>query len=141
MLGSTVHMFCHANVSHYSWKVIHLDFKNSSLSRRLISVFSNETNKLLGDTINARVISDNAIVNISYILNITEEAMVCFMDGEYICDIELTDDTIHTKNDKGTLSVTGIHKPIVYFKQYFIYFQKILTFIKNLHTLEENIGQ
>nr|XP_022288903.1 uncharacterized protein LOC111100993 isoform X3 [Crassostrea virginica] len=106
VLGSTVHMFCHANVSHYSWKVIHLDFKNSSLSQRLISVFYNETNKLLGDTINATVISDNAIVNISYILNIREEAMVCFMDGEYWCDIEFNDDTIHTTNDKGTLSVT-----------------------------------
>ncbi|XP_078311808.1 uncharacterized protein LOC111100993 isoform X5 [Crassostrea virginica] len=106
VLGSTVHMFCHANVSNYSWKVIHLDFKNSSLSQRLISVFYNETNKLLGDTINATVISDNAIVNISYILNIREEAMVCFMDGEYWCDIEFNDDTIHTTNDKGTLSVT-----------------------------------
>ena len=134
MLGSTVHMFCHANVSHYSWKVIHLDFKNSSLSQRLISVFYNETNKLLGDTINATVISDKAIVNLSYILNITEEATVCFMDGEYWCDIEFTDDTIHTTHDKGTLSVTGIHQHIVYFIQYFIYFQKILNFIKNLHT-------
>lgn len=114
MLGSTVYMFCHANVSHYSWKVIHLEFKNSSLSQRLISVFYNETNKLLGDTINASVISDNAIVNISYILNIREEAMVCFMDGEYWCDIEFNDDTIHTTNDKGTLSVTGINQYIVY---------------------------
>ena len=109
LLGSTVHMFCHANVSHFSWKVIHLQFKNSSSSlTRLITVLQNNTNTILGNEINATVYSNDATVNISYILNINDESMVCSMDGEYSCEIEFTDDTIQSTSDKGTLSVTGI---------------------------------
>ena len=109
LLGSTVHMFCHANVSHFSWKVIHLQFKNSSSSAiKLISVLQNYTNIILGNDINATVYSNDATVNISYILNINDESMVCSMDGEYSCEIEFTDDAIQSTRDKGTLSVTGI---------------------------------
>nr|XP_022288908.1 uncharacterized protein LOC111100994 isoform X2 [Crassostrea virginica] len=108
LLGSTVHMFCHANVSHFSWKVIHLQFKNSSSSlTRLITVLQNNTNTILGNEINATVYSNDATVNISYILNINDESMVCSLDGEYSCEIEFTDGAIQTTSDKGTLSVTA----------------------------------
>ena len=109
LLGSTVQMFCHANVSHFSWKVIHLQFKNSSTCLiRLISVLQNYTNIILDNDINATVYSNDATVNISHTLNINDESMVCSMDGEYFCEIEFTDGAIQTTSDKGTLSVTGI---------------------------------
>ena len=109
LLGSTVHMFCPANVSHFSWKVIHLMFKNSSSSLiRLISVLQNYTNIILGNGIKATVYSNDATVNISYILNINDESMVCSLDGEYSCEIEFTDGAIQSTSEKGTLSVTGI---------------------------------
>ncbi|XP_078311811.1 uncharacterized protein LOC111100993 isoform X8 [Crassostrea virginica] len=112
LLGSMVHMFCHANVSHFSWKVIHLQFKNSSSSLiKLISVLQNYTNTILGNDINATVFSNDTTVNISYILNINDESMVCSMDGEYSCEIEFTDDAIQSTSDKGTLSVTA--RPII----------------------------
>ena len=109
LLGSTVQMFCHANVSLFSWKVIHLQFKNSSSSAiKLISVLHNNTITILDNNINATVFSNDTTVNISYILNINDESMVCSMDGEYFCEIEFTDDAIQSISDKGTLSVTGI---------------------------------
>ena len=109
LLGSTVHMFCHANVSLFSWKVIHLQFKNSSSSAiKLISVLHNNTITILDNNINATVFSNDTTVNISYTLNIIDESMVCSMDGEYFCEIEFTDGAIQSTSDKGTLSVTGI---------------------------------
>ena len=109
LLGSTVEMFCQAYVSLFRWKVIHLQFKNSSSSAiRLISVLHNNTITVLDNNINATVFSNDTTVNISYILNINDESMVCSMDGEYSCEIEFTDDAIQSTSDKGTLSVTGI---------------------------------
>ena len=109
LLGSTVHMFCHAYVSLFRWKVIHLQFKNSTTSPiRLESILHNNTITILDNNINATVVSKDTTVNISYILNIIDESMVCSMDGEYSCEIEFTDSAIQTTSDKGTLSVTGI---------------------------------
>ena len=107
-MGSTVQMFCHANIRTFTWTAIHLVFKNSSSSQRLYTVFHNGTNDYLGNIINATLISNNATLNISYVLNITEEAILCSMDGEYSCDIEFSDNTIRTTKNKGNLSVTGI---------------------------------
>ena len=109
LLGTTLLMFCHANISNFTWTAIHLDFKNSTSSQRLISVLHNETNDNTGNLIKATIISNDAILNISYVFNITDEAKVCSMDGEYSCDIEFTDDAIQTTNYKGNLSVTGIY--------------------------------
>lgn len=102
-------MFCSANISNFTWTVIHLDLKNSTSSKRLVSVLHNETNDYIGNLINATIISNIEILNISYVFNITNETIACSMDGEYSCDIEFTNNAIQTKSTKGNLSVTGIH--------------------------------
>lgn len=81
-------MFCQANASIFKWKVIHLDFRNTSSSKRLISVYYNESQQGLEDVINATLISKAGIVFISYVFNISDHEMVCFLDGEYSCDLE-----------------------------------------------------
>lgn len=88
---------------------MHLNFKNSSSSRRLYSVLHNGSNDYIGNLINATLISSDAILNISYVFNITDEAIVCSMDDEYSCDIDFIDNAIQTTNNKGNLSVKGIH--------------------------------
>lgn len=93
---------------------MHLNFKNSSSSRRLYSVLHNGSNDYIGNLINATLTSSDAILNISYVFNITDEAIVCSMDGEYSCDIDFIDNAIQTTNNKGNLSVKGIHY-ILYF--------------------------
>ena len=100
-------MFCVANVSNFSWKVIHLDFRNSTSFLRLVSVFQNKSKNILNFDFNATVITNDTIVNISFTVHISDEAMMCSMDGEYSCDIELTDGAIETTNNKGTLSLPG----------------------------------
>lgn len=105
--GSTAEMFCHANASTFQWKVIHLDFQNSSLSRRLISVYYDETKQGLENMINATLLSKDIIVNISYVFNISEEATVCFLEGEYFCVLEFLDDAVQTTSDRGNLTTYG----------------------------------
>ena len=100
-------MFCVANLSNFNWKVIHLDFRNSTSFRRLLSVFQNKSKNILNYDFNATVITNDLIVNISYTVHISDEAMMCSMDGEYSCDVELTDGAIETTNNKGTLSLPG----------------------------------
>lgn len=127
LLGSTVQMFCHANISDFTWTAIHLDFKNSTSSQRLISVLHNETIDNIGNLINASIISNDALMNISYVFNISDEAIVCSMDGEYSCDIEFTDNVIQTTNNKGNLSVTGIR---YIFHIYFFVIQSLIKAVR-----------
>lgn len=105
--GSTAQMFCHANASIFQWKVIHLDFQNSSLSQRLISVYYDETKQGLENMINATLLSKDVIVNISYVFNISEIATVCFLEGEYLCVLEFLDDSVQTTSESGTLKIHG----------------------------------
>lgn len=107
LLGSTVEMFCLANASIFEWKVIHLDFRNTSSLRTLISVYYNETKQGLENVINATLISKDGIVNISYVFNISDDEMVCLMDGEFSCDLEFLDDAIQKTYVKGFLVVSG----------------------------------
>lgn len=110
-------MFCQANASIFKWKVIHLDFRNTSSSKRLISVYYNESQQGLEDVINATLISKAGIVFISYVFNISDHEMVCFLDGEYSCDLEFLDDEIQKTYVKGFLVVSGeiFHKPWFWF--------------------------
>lgn len=39
-------------------------------------------------------ISKDGIVNIFYVFEISDDEMVCFLDGEYFCDLEFLDDVI-----------------------------------------------
>lgn len=105
--GSTAQMFCHANASIFQWKVIHLDFQNSSLSQRLISVYYDETKQGLENMIHATLLSKDVIVNISYVFNISEIATVCFLEGEYLCVLEFLDDSVQTTSESGTLKIHG----------------------------------
>lgn len=107
LLGSTVEMFCHVNASIFKWKVIHLDFRNTSSSQRLISVYYNETKQGMENVINATLISRDGNVSISYVFNISEDEMVCFLDGEFSCDLEFLDDAIQKTYVKGFLVVSG----------------------------------
>lgn len=101
-------MFCHANASIFQWKVIHLDFQNSSsLPQRLISVYYDETKQGLENMINATLLRKDVIVNISYVFNISEIATVCFLEGKYFCVLELLDDSVQTTSDSGTLTIHG----------------------------------
>lgn len=100
-------MFCKANASIFQWKVIHLDFRNTSSAQRLISVYYNETKQGLENMINATLISKDGIVNISYVFKISDDEMVCFLDGEYSCDLEFLDDAIQKTYVKGVLVVSG----------------------------------
>lgn len=105
--GSTAQMFCHANASIFQWKVIHLDFQNSSLSQRLISVYYDETKQGLENMIHATLLSKDVIVNISYVFNISEIATVCFLEGKYLCVLEFLDDSVQTTSESGTLKIHG----------------------------------
>lgn len=100
-------MFCHANASIFQWKVIHLDFQNSSLPQRLISVYYDETKQGLENMINATLLRKDVIVNISYVFNISEIATVCFLEGKYFCVLEFLDDSVQTTSDSGTLTIHG----------------------------------
>lgn len=106
-VGSIAEMFCHANASIFQWKVIHLDFQNSSSSQRLISVYHNETKQELENMINATLLSKDTIVNILYVFNISEKATDCFLEGEYFCVLEFLDDAVQTTSDRGTLTING----------------------------------
>lgn len=106
-VGSIAEMFCHANASIFQWKVIHLDFQNSSSSQRLISVYHNETKQELENMINATLLSKDTIVNISYVFNISDIATDCFLEGEYFCVLEFFDDAVQTTSDRGTLTING----------------------------------
>lgn len=107
LLGSTAEMFCKANASIFQWTVIHLDLRNTSSAQRLISVYYNETKQGLENVINATLISKDGIVNISYVFEISDDEMVCFLDGEYSCDLEFLDDAIQKTYVKGVLVVSG----------------------------------
>lgn len=100
-------MFCKANASIFQWTVIHLDLRNTSSAQRLISVYYNETKQGLENVINATLISKDGIVNISYVFEISDDEMVCFLDGEYSCDLEFLDDAIQKTYVKGVLVVSG----------------------------------
>lgn len=52
-------------------------------------------------------ISKDGIVNIFYVFNISDDEMVCFMDGEFFCDLEFLDDVIQKIYVKGYLVVFG----------------------------------
>lgn len=104
--GAIAEMFCNANVSTFEWKVIHLDFQNSSSSQRLVSVYYNDTTYALANIIESVIIQKDHVVNISYVLNINE-ANVCSLDGKYSCNIEFLDDAIQTIIHSGNLTVKG----------------------------------
>ena len=108
LLGSSVEIYCHANVSQFKWKVMYLDFKNTTSTQRLISLMHNESSKVIGDMLNATLIRSDVVVNISFVWHILDKSMVCLTDGEYSCHIEFFDDAIQTTSDQGTLTVSGM---------------------------------
>lgn len=57
--------------------------------------------------INVIFISKDGIVNIFYVFKISDDEMVCFLDGEYFCDLEFLDDVIQKIYVKGVLVVFG----------------------------------
>lgn len=103
-LGAIAEMFCNANVSTFEWKVIHLDYRNSSSSQRLFSVYYNDTTRAFASMIESMIIQKDNVMNISYVLNIND-ANVCSLDGEYSCNIEFLDDAIQTIIHSGNLTV------------------------------------
>lgn len=100
-------MFCFANVSNFEWRVVHLDFKNASSSRTIISTWYNGTTTAKEDMAMATLLNKDENVNISFILNITDKMMMCSLDGELSCSIELLDRNVQTLSEKGKLSITG----------------------------------
>lgn len=105
-LGAKAKMFCNANVSTFGWRVVHLDYRNSSSSQRLVSVYYNDTTYTFANMIESVIIQKDNIVNISYAFNIND-ANVCSLDGEYSCNIEFVDDAIQTIIHGGNLTVKG----------------------------------
>lgn len=104
--GAIAEMFCNANVSTFEWKVIHLDFQNSSSSQRLVSVYYNDTTYTFANMIETVIIQKDNIVNVSYAFNVND-ANVCSLDGEYSCNIEFVDDAIQKIIHGGNLTVKG----------------------------------
>lgn len=57
--------------------------------------------------INVTIINNDDNLNISYILSIDKDEMVCLLDGEYYCDVEFIDYSVQTTNERGTLEVAS----------------------------------
>lgn len=57
--------------------------------------------------INVTIINNDDNLNISYILSIDKDEMVCLLDGEYYCDVEFIDFSVQTTNERGTLEVAS----------------------------------
>ena len=68
----------------------------------------NESSKVIGNLLNATLMRSDVVVNISFVLDILDQSMVCLTDGEYSCHIEFFDDAIQTTSDQGTLTVSGM---------------------------------
>lgn len=57
--------------------------------------------------IDVTIINNDDNLNISYILSIDKDEMVCLLDGEYYCDVEFIDYSVQTTNERGTLEVAS----------------------------------
>nr|XP_022327791.1 uncharacterized protein LOC111127048 isoform X4 [Crassostrea virginica] len=105
--GSTVDILCHANVSNYEWKEIHLDYTNDTTTQRILSILPTDPSPIFGNKANATVLSKNDIVNISFAVCTTEVVPYCNTKVELTCTIEFLDKTLGRKNETGTILVKG----------------------------------
>ena len=106
--GSTVDILCHANVSNYKWKEIHLDYANDTTTQRILSILPTDPSPIFGNIGNATVLSKNDIVNISFAVCTTEVVPYCNTKVELTCNIEFLDKTLGRKNETGTILVKGM---------------------------------
>ena len=104
--GSTK-ILCHANVSNYEWKEIHLDYTNDTATQRILSILPTASSPIFGNKANATILSKNDMINISFGVRIPEDMAYCNTKIELTCNIEFLDKTLGRKNDTGTVLVKG----------------------------------
>ena len=105
--GSTVDILCHANVSNYEWKEIHLDYTNDTATQRILSILPTASSPIFGNKANATIFSKNDMINISFGVRIPEDMAYCNTKIVLTCNIEFLDKTLGRKNDTGTVLVKG----------------------------------
>ena len=104
--GSTK-ILCHANVSNYEWKEIHLDYANDTATQRMLTILPNALSRIFGNKANATALSKNDIINISFVVRLPEDVPYCNTKIELTCNIEFLDKTLGIKNDTGIVIVKG----------------------------------
>ena len=109
--GSTVEILCHANVSNYEWKEIHLDYTNDTATQRMLTILPNALSPIFGNKANATVLSKNDNINISFVVRLPEDVPYCNIKKELTCNIEFLDKTLGIKNDTGIVIVKSYFPP------------------------------
>lgn len=104
---STIEMICHANISNYKWKAIHLEYKNKSTTITLMSILPTYPNLISENDVNATILSRNEIVNITFAIPIPEMMTDCTITVEFSCIFEFQDETVKKSNDTGTVIIKG----------------------------------
>ena len=104
---STIKMTCHANISNYKWKAIHLEYKNESTTITLMSILPTYPNLISENDVNATISSRNEIVNITFAIPIPEMMTDCTKTLEFSCIFVFQDETVEISNDTGTVIIKG----------------------------------